>query len=253
MDKVLYENKEQLGVITINRPEVHNAIDFEVMDLLKQYLSEAKADPGVKLLVIKGSGGKAFCSGGDLTAFHQLHTEHEAYAMLSKMSDVLNEIFFFPKPTIALLNGTAVGGGCEIAAACDMRLAKAEAKMGFIQGKLGITTGWGGGTYILERLPKAVALDLLWSAQLMTAKQGRDIGFVQYLIKEDDMMASAKKYFNRYTVHSTECLQAYKQRYLDSIDTAGIKLRVEQEVRHCAKLWETDEHKKAVADFLNKK
>ncbi|WP_261179315.1 enoyl-CoA hydratase/isomerase family protein [Anaerobacillus sp. CMMVII] len=105
----------------------------------------------MKIVVLTGAGTDAFCSGGDLSIFHHIHTKGEAKEMLLKMAKVLHKLFFFSKPTVAYLNGTTVGGGCEIATACDFRIAEKKLKIGFIQGRLGITTGWGGSTYLMER------------------------------------------------------------------------------------------------------
>lgn len=250
MEKVLYAVENNIGWITINRPEIRNAVDFDVMELLDQYIEEAQKNESVKILIITGQGSQAFCAGGDLRAFSALRTEKEAYRMLSKMGEVLKSLFFFPKPTVALLNGTAVGGGCELAAACDMRIASANVKLGFVQGTLGITTGWGGGTYLLERISKIEALDMLWGAGKMTAKQARDKGFLQYVIRDGDLKLECAKYLRRFTDQSVDVLEAYKRVYLNSLPRQEIISRVEDEIKGCAKLWEADSHHQAVSEFF---
>lgn len=122
-------------LITINRPEKRNAINYEVMERLGDVLSDAESDETVKMLMLTGRVDAAFCSGGDLSEFHTLPTEKEAYKMLSKMGMVVNKLATFPKPTAAFLNGTAVGEGAEFAAACDYRIARENSRFGFIQGK----------------------------------------------------------------------------------------------------------------------
>jgi enoyl-CoA hydratase len=248
---VLWHKDNHIGWITLNRPSVRNAINFEVMEKLSALLNTAKADDDVKILVITGAGTKAFCSGGDLSAFHSLKTEEEAFGMLSKMGKVLDELFFFPKPTAALLNGSAVGGGCEIASACDIRLARAEAKVGFIQGKLGITTGWGGGSYLLERIGQAEAMDLLYSSSPVTAKQGMDRGFIQYVIKGNSKKET-DRYFRRYTAQPLGVINSYKTLQLKRYDQQKIKHNVQLEIKRCAKLWASDEHHRRVEAFLKK-
>ncbi|WP_231868410.1 enoyl-CoA hydratase/isomerase family protein [Fictibacillus phosphorivorans] len=248
---VLWRKKNGMGWITLNRPEVRNAINFEVMKLLTDFLNAAKQDDEVKVLVITGAGTKAFCSGGDLSAFHSLKTEEQAYGMLSKMGSVLNDLFFYPKPTVALINGSAVGGGCEIAAACDLRLARAEAKVGFIQGRLGITTGWGGGSYLLERMGQIEAMDLLYSSTPVTAKQGMDRGFIQYVIKGNSLKET-ERFLLRYIQQPLGVITSYKALQLQRYDEAKIKKSVQLEIERCAKLWASDEHHKRVEAFLNK-
>lgn len=248
---VLWHKENNIGWITLNRPSVRNAINFEVMEKLSSLLNKAKMDDDVKVLIITGAGTKAFCSGGDLSAFHSLKTEEEAFAMLSKMGDVLDKIFFFPKPTAALINGSAVGGGCEIAAACDIRLARAESKVGFIQGKLGITTGWGGGSYLLERIGQQEAMDLLYSSSPVTAKQGKDLGFIQYVIKGSSKKET-ERYLERYTAQPLGVITSYKTLQLERFDQQKIKQNVQHEIRRCAKLWASDEHHRRVEAFLKK-
>lgn len=160
------------GVVwfTIHRPEKRNAIDFEVMDKLEETIAMAEKNDNVKMLVITGTGDEAFCSGGDLSNFQHLQAE-AAKQMLEKMGKILYSLLTLPKPTVALINGTAIGGGCELATACDFRYAKGGSKIGFVQGKLGITTGWGGATMLLEKLPYTQALDILLRAERISAEK----------------------------------------------------------------------------------
>ncbi|WNB90503.1 enoyl-CoA hydratase/isomerase family protein [Bacillus sp. NEB1478] len=248
---VLWHKNNQIGWITINRPHVRNAINFDVMSKLQELFNLAKDDDDVKVLVITGAGTQAFCSGGDLGAFHSLKTEQEALGMLLKMGKVLEELFFFPKPTVALVNGFAVGGGCELAAACDIRLARAEAKVGFIQGRLGITTGWGGGSYLLERIRQEDAMDLLYSSSPITAKQAMDRGFVQYVIKGSSIKET-ELYLSRFTKQPLGVITSYKLLQLQRIDKKKLIENVKQEISRCAKLWSSDEHHKRVDAFLRK-
>lgn len=172
------EQKDGILTFTIDREEKRNAVNDEVMNGLKQVIKHIKENRDVRFLVVTGAGDKAFCSGGDLTEFHSLKTAEEAFGMLSKMGNILYELATLHVPTIALINGTAVGGGCEIATACDFRLVASHAKCGFIQGTLAITTGWGGGTYLFERgLRHDRALKMLIDAKPYTAQQLYEIGW----------------------------------------------------------------------------
>ena len=135
----LIHNEDGIMTFTINREEKRNAINYAVMDGLKEVITYIKNHDDVRFLVVTGAGEKSFCSGGDLSEFHSLETEEEAFGMLNKMGQILYDLATLPVPTIALINGTAVGGGCEIATACDFRLIASHAKAGFIQGSLAIT------------------------------------------------------------------------------------------------------------------
>ncbi len=246
------ELPQGLLLFTINRPEKRNAINYEVMEGLEKVIQKMK-NSSLKALIITGAGEKAFCSGGDLSVFHQLKTEEQAYSMLSKMSKILVDLLFLPKPTICLLNGTAIGGGCEVAAACDFRLAKTGIKAGFVQGSQAITTGWGGGTILLEKIAPQKALKLLMEAQTHDAESLVEYGFIDEVF-EGDLLESCIAYLKNVLAIDGEVLQAYKSMLVRKWTASSLQTRIEQEVRACSKLWKSDSHHKVVNKFLaNKK
>ena len=247
---MLEVHEDGLAVFTINRPEKRNAISYEIMDGLGEALAAAEEDQ-IKALVITGAGDKAFCSGGDLSSFHQLKTEDEAFEMLNRMSELLVRLFFLPKPTIALLNGIAVGGGCELASACDFRLARKEVKAGFIQGTLAITTGWGGGTFLSERVSSSNAMKMLMEACLYNSDELKDMGFIQS-VYTGDPIESCRTFLNKMLVLEGDVLKSYKEMFIRKWKEAGVEERVKQEVRNCAVLWQGEAHHKQVDKFLKK-
>ncbi len=251
MHTIILKQERGIAWIVLNRPEIRNAVNYEMMEELDQALSEIE-NSNAKLLVLTGGGARSFCSGGDLTLFQALHTEQEAYGMLSRMGQVLKRLFLFKKPTVALLNGTAVGGGCELAAACDFRIAKRGAKFGFVQGTLAITTGWGGGTILYERIPASVAMDYLLSSRLIPAEKGYEDGFIHHLMDEGNMQEQCEKILAPYLKQSANVLAAYKQMWLHRLPISKLLESMDKEIRNCAKLWESDEHHEAVQKFLNK-
>ncbi|WP_071395444.1 enoyl-CoA hydratase/isomerase family protein [Bacillus tuaregi] len=248
---LIQKSEDGLLVFTINRADKRNAVNDEIINGLQKAVEQAY-DQDVKAFVITGAGDRAFCSGGDLSVFHQLHTEEEAYGMLSKMSQVLTDVFLLPKPTIAVLNGTAVGGGCEIAAACDFRIARKGIKAGFIQGTLAITTGWGGGTMILEKLAPAKGLKMLMEAGLYYTDELKELGFVDD-VYEGDAQAGLQRFVSQILKLESGVTSAYKEILIRRWKESGVIERIEEEVRSCAMLWEQDAHHKQVENFLNKK
>ncbi|CAH0218474.1 Short-chain-enoyl-CoA hydratase [Peribacillus sp. Bi96] len=237
--------------VQFNRPEKRNAVNYQLMDELETILSEAAIDDEVKLLVLTGVGAEAFCSGGDLSEFHDLYTEEEAFGMLSKMGEILYTLAVFPKPTLALINGSAIGGGCEIATACDFRLAKSGVKLGFVQGTLGITTGWGGASLLLEKIPEQKALKLLMDAKIHKAEEAVEIGFVDEIVGEGS--DGWERFAEDFLRHETGVLIAYKKLLVNKWQASGLKGRMDAEIRECAKLWASDAHHAAVNRFLTKK
>ncbi len=237
-------------LFTIRREEKRNAINYAVMDGLKEAI-EMAGQPDVKGLVVTGEGEKAFCAGGDLSVFQNLRTAEQAYGMLSKMGNILYELFMLPKPTVALMNGTALGGGCELATACDFRVARTGVKAGFVQGTLAITSGWGGGTMLLEKLPLANAMKMLFEAKRYTAEELKELGFVHYIYDgdtEDGLSTIAHIFQLRAGV-----LEAYKEMMIRKWRDKNLKEKIDEEIQKCAILWADDEHHELVDQFVNKK
>lgn len=238
-------------LFTITRNEKRNAINYEVMEGLKIAVHMAE-DPDVKALVITGSGDRAFCSGGDLSVFHALNTKEDAYHMLSKMSAILYSLLTLPKPTFALINGTAVGGGCELIAACDYRIARSGIKAGFVQGKQAITTGWGGGTMLAEKIGQSKAMKLLMDAELQPADYLKQIGFIDE-IYEGDALLACENFLEKHFLLDQGALQAYKAIWIRKWVKSGLQERMEEEVQTCSLLWESEAHHAYVNHFLSKK
>jgi enoyl-CoA hydratase/carnithine racemase len=227
-------------LFTITRSEKRNAINYDVMQGLTEAVSLTN-DPAIKALVITGEGNQAFCSGGDLSVFHQLQTKEEAYEMLSKM------------PTIALLNGTAVGGGCELAAACDFRLAREGIKAGFVQGRQAITTGWGGGTILSEKLPTARSMKLLMEAEIQSAEYLKEeVGFIDHIYSNHHITA-CESFLERLLAVDLKVLESYKMMWVLKWEENKLRERIEKEVRNCSVLWESESHHKYVQNFISKK
>ncbi|WP_216830886.1 enoyl-CoA hydratase/isomerase family protein [Alkalihalobacterium elongatum] len=252
LEKVQLIREDGIAWLIINREDKRNAVDYDVMNLLTEKLDEIEQNEEDKLVVIRGKGDQAFCSGGDLSIFHLLHTKKEAEQMLSKMGEILFRLFFFPKPTVAAINGTAVGGGCELATACDFRIAAPHAKVGFVQGTLGITTGWGASTMLFERIDQANALQMLMTAKRFGVEEAVKLNFIQQIIDAENFEAGCKEWVTPFLKQSTPVLRAYKKRFNDQFDKASVKHRFLNEIEECSTLWESDEHHAAVERFLSK-
>ena len=142
------EINDGIAVLTLNRPEVRNALDFVTWDEIRSGMRSLRDDDNVHVIIITGAGGKAFASGADIRA---LHARTVTEQMCSETNDILYEISSHKKPVIAAIDGYALGGGCELAMACDIRIATRKSKFGQPEVNLGIILG-GGGTQRLQRL-----------------------------------------------------------------------------------------------------
>jgi enoyl-CoA hydratase len=255
--KVAYMEKyivtrENNGIVTfiINRPDKRNAIDYEIMDGLLDTIKIVEQNPNDKVLVITGSGEKAFCAGGDLAAFQSLLTKDEAFEMLSKMGDVLYKLCTLSKPTVALLNGTAIGGGAEIATACDYRIASDNSLIGFVQGNLGITTGWGGASILLEKLPYDKAFYMLTSAGRFTVSEAKELGFIQKVTNLENRKLDCLEFLTPLLTLNINVLVAYKKVSIQKWNANNLRGRMLNEIMECSYLWESSEHHHAVKKFL---
>ncbi len=249
-DYLIEEKENGLLLFTIQREEKRNAINYEVMDGLMEAIEMAK-QPHIKGLAVTGAGDKAFCAGGDLSVFQDLRTAEEAYGMLSKMGNILYELLILPKPTVALMNGTALGGGCEFATACDFRVAHAGIKAGFVQGTLAITTGWGGGTILMEKLPLSNAMKMLFEAKRYTAEELQELSFVHYIYEGDKAngLAAVERIFQL----QGGVLEAYKEMIIRKWRDKDLKEKIMEEIKKCSILWADDAHHEQVDKFINKK
>ncbi|MGB3261454.1 enoyl-CoA hydratase/isomerase family protein [Paenisporosarcina sp.] len=245
--------EENILRFTIKRPEIRNAINHEVIDGLEKLVSTVHNDSTIQFVVITGEGDEAFCSGGDLSIFHGLHTAHEAFPMLDRMASVLYNVATLPVPVIALVNGHAVGGGCEIATACDFRLVSSKAKAGFIQGSLAITSGWGGGTYLLEKLARQdIAMHMLCESKPYGADALLEKGWATQ-VYDGDKEQALQSFLIEMTQVEASVHRAYKQMLIRKWIGQNLLGQIKEEVKNCSLLWEAEEHHKAVQKFLSRK
>ena len=237
----------------INRPEMRNAVNYDVMDGLENFLYKVESDDSISYAVVTGAGDRAFCSGGDLSEFHGFRTADEAYPMLSKMAGLLYRLSTLPVPVIALVNGAAVGGGCEIATACDYRLVSADAKAGFIQGTLAITSGWGGASQLFVKMDNHDAtLKLLSEAKIHTAQQLRTFAWATEIYEGTPQEGLENFISDMKKIHPS-VHRAYKRIAIKNWEKTGLQDQMLEEAANCAKLWESDAHHEAVDKFLKKK
>ena len=187
----LQDKDEGVAIIKINRPEVLNALNREAMSELSTAIDVVGADNNIKVVIITGTGEKSFCAGADIRYVVNIDPiEAEKYATF--IHGLLNKIENLEKPVIAAINGYALGGGCEIALACDIRIASSNAKIGQTEVIIGIPPGWGGTQRMLRIVGPAKAKELIFTGKMITAEEAEEIGLVNRVISlstEEDMPA----------------------------------------------------------------
>lgn len=180
----LSTQEDGIGTLRVNRPEARNALNWTAQEQFAAAVAVVERDTAVRVLIITGTGDKAFVSGGDLKELSQ-HPEREAGERLNRvMRDALVQLTHLPIPVIAAVNGDAFGGGCEILTACDLRLATSCARFCFAQVRNALCTGWGGTGRLVNLLGQARALDLLLTSCIFSAEEARQMGLVQQVVDD---------------------------------------------------------------------
>lgn len=184
-DEVLVSIEKDCLRVTINRPGKRNALSRAVLARLGEVF-EAHRDADLSLALVTGAGDQSFAAGGDLRDLEKVRAPDEARALFDLGNGAMNALRTFPVPVVAALNGYAIGGGAELAIACDMRIAAMHAKIGFVQGTLNIPTAWGGGSDLVATLGPARGLELLCSSRILTAREAQAIGLVESVANDGE-------------------------------------------------------------------
>src|ERR671931_807352 len=181
MKYIQLEPREEIAIIRINRPEALNAMNVDVIAELSKTIDIVGVDDGIKALIITGAGERSFCAGADIGYMVSIDPiQAEKYA--SSAQAVLNKIENLQKPIIAAVNGFALGGGCELAMVCDIRIASSNAKLGQPEVTIGIPPGWGGTQRLMRIVGPAKAKELVFTGKMITAEEAERIGLVNRMI-----------------------------------------------------------------------
>jgi len=171
------EKRPPLAIVTIDRPKVLNALNAATLTELEAVLDELAADPDIRVLLLAGAGDRAFAAGADIRELAPLGPE-EGRAFALRGQGIFRKVETLGKPVIACINGFALGGGCEIAMACTMRLASENAKLGQPEVKLGIIPGYGGTQRLPRLVGKGLAMQMVLAGEMITAQEAHRIGLV---------------------------------------------------------------------------
>ena len=251
MSTVKIEQNNHICQATIDRPESHNAINFEVMNELETLLDKLEQDSTTRCFILSGSGQETFVSGGDLREFHTIKTAEEAKPMAQRMLAILKRIEKLPCWTIAAINGAAYGGGCEMMLAFDFRMAAPHATFGFTQGKFYLPPGWGGLSRLVEKVGRSTALLWLAEAKIVDAHTARKHDLIDYIIESRD--------WNNELLERAQNLTKNDRPFIKNLKEGAMRITearweaIEAEVDTFAKFWESDLHEKRVENFLNRK
>jgi enoyl-CoA hydratase len=250
MHNILTELLDRKLIIAINRPSQMNALNLETLEDLETAIVNGINESKVKGMIITGSGTKSFIAGADISEFLNLSPE-ESFEFSLNGQRVLNLIENSPKPIIAAVNGYALGGGCEIAMACHLRVASENAMFGQPESKLGIIPGYGGTQRLIQYVGKSKALELMLTAEMIDVKEAARLKLVNYVTAIEDLLSKAHELLDKIFKNSPiavqsiiKCVNAYyahdKDGYLE-------------EANHFKNCFSNNDFKEGVNAFIEKR
>ena len=249
MEFVLYEQKDAVGIITINREKALNALNSTVLDELNATLDQVNLDE-VRCLILTGAGQKSFVAGADIGEMSSL-TKEQGEAFGKKGNDVFRKLETFPIPVIAVVNGFALGGGCEISMSCDIRICSDNALFGQPEVGLGITPGFGGTQRLARLVGAGMAKQMIYTARNIKADEALRIGLVNAVYIPEELMGAALKMAAGIAKNAPIAVRNCKKAINE-----GLSLDMDQAIVVEEKLFgdcfETEDQKYGMAFFLDK-
>ena len=248
-NNIVSENKDTLQVITINREDKMNALNIELIQEIGQEIACLNDEKKVRGIILTGKGTKAFAAGADIAEFADFN-EAKAKEMSSSGHRVFTQIEESDIPVIAAVNGFALGGGCELAMACHVRIASENAKFGQPEVNLGVPPGYGGTQRLAQIVGKGRALDMLISANAIDAQTALNYGLVTQVVSSEELLPTCEKYASRLVGKSpmavSEVIRCVNAMY-------GNKDGFNFEIDSFAKSFETADFKEGTRAFLEKR
>jgi enoyl-CoA hydratase/carnithine racemase len=216
-DAIRLEQKGQVFWLILNRPEVHNALNGAMITRLNQWLDVMERDRDCRVVVLIGAGDRAFCAGADLKERATFSPE-EVVAFVAKLRRTFLRLFHFPKPTMACLNGLALGGGLELAMTCDLRVAQENARIGLTETSLGIIPGAGGTQFLSRVVGQGVAKELIFTAQPISVVLGNAMGIVQHVYTQESLIKKTQMLAERIALNAPIALSMAKKAIQEGFD-----------------------------------
>jgi enoyl-CoA hydratase len=251
MSVVLTEVMDRILTVTINRPDKLNALNPEVMDALAAAFESARHDDAVGGVILTAAGEKAFIAGADITTFRTF-TPVSARAFARRGQAILDAIETLGKPVIAAVNGFALGGGCEVALACTLRVASKNAKFGQPEVNLGVIPGYGGSQRLPRLVGKGRAFEILLTGDMVSADEAYRIGLVNRVVEPADLLPASREILKKILAKAPVAI-----RYVLDAVNAGLDMPFAAAENHEATLFglcvATEDMKEGVSAFLEKR
>lgn len=248
-DNISVNQEGRICTVTINRPKKLNALNIDTLKEIGKAINDAVEDEQVGGVIVTGAGEKAFAAGADVAEFSD-YNPSEAKEMAENTHHVFRDIENAPKPIVAAINGFALGGGCELAMACHLRIASNNVRLGQPEVGLGLIPGYGGTQRMSQLMGKTKAMEYLLTGDMITAAQAENMGLINYMVEPQSLMQSAHDLLNKILSKSPlavrkliECVNAQFDESKDGFKT---------EIEEFASSFGTEDFKEGVSAFLNK-
>ena len=250
-NNVLININDSLATVVINRPKKLNALNKETIYELSQIFSNLENDKTVKVILLTGSGEKAFVAGADISEFANFSVD-EGGKLARKGQEILFDLIEnLSKPVIALINGFALGGGLELAMSCHFRIASENAKMGLPEVSLGVIPGYGGTQRLSQLVGKGKAMEMIMTAGMISANEAKDCGLVNHVTNQEELLTFANNIANKIMRNSlvaiSSAIRAVNSNY--QFDANGYDVEIE-EFGSC---FGTEDFKEGTTAFLEKR
>ena len=207
-ENLLIDTNDKVSIITINRPNKLNALNILTINELHLALELLSNTDDCKVIIITGSGEKAFVAGADISEFYKFSKEQGYKLSLDGQTKLFDFIENYSKPVIAAVNGYALGGGLELAMACHIRIASENALMGLPEVSLGVTPGYGGTQRLAQLIGKGRAMELILSANMINADRGEKVGLINHITSKDDLMDFTNDLAKKISTNSSTAIKA---------------------------------------------
>jgi len=248
---LLYEKEDGIGIVTINRPQSLNALNGEVYTELYEVFQEIEDDQEVRVVILTGSGERAFVAGADIAEM-QPQSSLEIGSLMDSGRKVFDRIYTLSKPVIAAINGFALGGGCELAMCCDLRIASENAKFGQPEINLGIIPGAGGTQRLARLVGMTRAKELIYTGDMVDAKTAFMMGLVNKVVPPGSLMTEAKELARKMLSKSSIALSLAKKAINSGADMS-LSSGLDLEAQCFARCFATEDQKEGMKAFLEKR
>ena len=249
-ETLLVERRERVAIITINRPDKRNALNIKTREEGAAALEELRADDSVRVVVITGAGDKAFIAGADIAEFAGRTAVTQRDVMTGQ--SLFTAIDSFPKPVIAMVNGYCLGGGCELAMACDLRIASERASFGQPEINLGIIPGGGGTQRLTHLVGEGKAMELILTGEIINAQAAHAIGLVNTVVPHEELEAKTMEIANRIAEKSPIALRLAKEA-VKTAARSSLDEGLRREIDLFALCFSSEDKDEGVKAFLEKR